>query len=79
VADERITVTVSDDHASRIHEVADGLRAAGMTVDQVLGAVGVITGSAPGGRRSALGAVPGVAAVEGETSFRIAPPEADVQ
>jgi hypothetical protein len=79
VADQPITVTVADDHASRIHDVADRLRAAGMRVDQVLGAAGVITGSVPGPRRPAIEALPGVAAVEDERSFQIAPPDADVQ
>ena len=79
MADQRVTVTVADDHVSLIHDLADRLRAAGMQVEQVLDAAGVITGSVPAARRSSIEALPGVAAVEDETSFQIAPPDADVQ
>ncbi len=77
--DQKITVTVSDDHVDDVDGVADRLRAAGMNVDQVLGAVGIITGSAPSKRRSALRRLTGVSAVEGEQTFQIAPPDAEVQ
>ncbi len=73
--DERITVSVSDDADA----VAAQLRAAGMNVDQVLGAAGVITGSIAVAKRSALAALPGVASVESERAFQIAPPDADIQ
>ncbi len=75
----RITVTIDDDHVSRANEVADQLRAAGMTVEQVLGTVGIITGSVESAQRASLEAVPGVAAVEEETTFQIAPPDAEIQ
>lgn len=75
----RITVTIDDDHVPRANEVADQLRAAGMTVEQVLGTVGIITGSVDAGQRASLEAVPGVAAVEEETTFQIAPPDAEIQ
>ncbi len=75
----RITVTVADDHLGRADEVADRLRAAGMAVEQVLGTVGIITGSVSAASPASLEAVAGVASVEPETSFRIPPPEADVQ
>ncbi len=75
----RVTVTIDDDHLSHADEVADQLRAAGMTVEQVLGTVGIITGSVDAGQRPSLEAVPGVAAVEEETTFQIAPPDAEIQ
>ncbi|MDQ4105125.1 MAG: ketohydroxyglutarate aldolase [Actinomycetota bacterium] len=77
--DEKITVTVGDDHVGDIAGVAEQLQAAGMNVDQVLDAVGIITGSVPSERRDALERLPGVAAVEGEHSFQIPPPDAEVQ
>ena len=77
--DSDVTVTVADDHVARTGAVADRLRAAGMTVDQVLVAVGIITGSVPAARRPEIEALPGVAAVEEETTFRLPPPDADVQ
>lgn len=76
---DRITVTVDDDHLASIDAIVDQLRAAGMQVDQVLRPVGVITGSVAGSKRASVDAVPGVAAVEDETSYQIAPPDAEVQ
>ncbi len=75
----RITVTIDDDHLARADQVADQLRAAGMTVEQVLGTVGIITGSVDPSQRASLEAVPGVAAVEDEMTFQIPPPDADIQ
>ena len=76
----RITVTVTEDQQPDIHELADRLRAAGMRVDQVLPAVGVITGSvSSSSQRSLIEQQTGVAAVEDETLFQIAPPDSDIQ
>jgi hypothetical protein len=77
--DERITVTVDDGHIAGLHEVAQQLTEAGMNVDQVLGTVGIITGSAPSNRCAALERVPGVTTVEKEHTFQLPPPDADVQ
>ncbi len=74
-----VVITVRDEHLTTLAQVADGLRAAGMRVDQVLGAAGVITGSVPPDRRAGVRRVPGVAAVEDDGTVRIAPPDADVQ
>jgi len=73
--DEKITVTVSGDADA----VAQELRAAGMSVDQVLGAAGVVTGSVAAGKRASLADLSGVASVEAEHAFQIAPPDAEVQ
>ena len=77
--DERITVTIADDQIADIDAAAQRLREAGMEIDQVLGSVGVITGSVPASARSRIEAVPGVAAVEDETSFQLPPPDSEVQ
>ncbi len=73
--DENITVAVSGDADA----VAEKLRAAGMHVDRVLGAAGIITGSVAAGMRTRLADVPGVASVEAEHTFQIAPPDAEIQ
>lgn len=78
-AEEAVTVTVAGDHIARLDSLAESLRAAGMTVDRVLDAVGVITGTLPAGRREAVEALPGVGAVETQTEYRLAPPDSDVQ
>lgn len=74
-----MTVTVDDDRLADIDSVADDLRAAGLTVDQVLGAVGIITGSAPADKRRSVERVAGVSAVEDENTFQLPPPDAEIQ
>ena len=73
----QLSVTVDDGHA--IEEVAAVLRARGMQVAQVLGGIGVITGSAPEDIRHTLAAVEGVASVDEQLTHRLPPPDADVQ
>ena len=77
--EQQISITVDDDHLQDVAGVAEALRASGMQVDQVLGAVGIISGSVPSGRRQAVQRVPGVASVEGPLSFQVAPPGSAIQ
>ena len=72
---ESIIVTVSGE----VEPVAERLRAAGMTVEQVLGAVGIITGSVDAERRASLASVPGVVAIELDRPIQLAPPDAEIQ
>jgi hypothetical protein len=74
-----VTVTVAGSHAGALEDVAEALRAAGLEVEQVLGALGVITGSAEESALASIEALPGVASVEEQTTFQLAPPDADVQ
>lgn len=74
-----ITVTVDDDHLDRIEDVADQLRASGVQVHQVLGSVGIITGEVTDAARPAITQVPGVASVEDQQTFQLAPPDSDIQ
>ncbi len=74
-----LTVTVADSHTGALPELAERLARAGMNVDQVLAAVGVITGSADDAQLADIGALDGVGAVEEQSSFQLAPPDADVQ
>jgi hypothetical protein len=85
--DERITVTIGDPATgpsgaggpAGLDAVVQRLREAGMKVEQVLETLGVVTGSAPASHRSRIEAVPGVVSVEPEGSFRLPPPDSDVQ
>lgn len=71
---EHVTVSVDDTHVELIDEVADRLRAAGMDVQYVLAAVGMITGSVGSmSQCAALGALDGVAAVEPQRVFKLPP------
>lgn len=67
---DRIVVTVSDDRLPEIQEVASALQAAGMTVENILSVVGIITGSVPRTARASLRSVAGVVAVETEGEAR---------
>jgi hypothetical protein len=75
----QVTVTVADSHAGDLAELVARLALAGLEVEQVLAAVGVITGSVEESQLAAIAALPGVAAVEEQTSFQLPPPDADVQ
>lgn len=74
-----VTVTVDEAHAGAIDEVAARLRDAGMDVDRVLGAIGVITGSVAASHLHRVAAVDGVASVEEQAGFKLPPPDAEVQ
>ena len=74
-----VTVIVAESHAGAIDELAARLRQAGMDVEQVLGALGVITGSIDDVQLAAIEALPGIAAVEPQASFQIPPPDAELQ
>ena len=75
--DEQITVTLAADADPEV--VAEQLRAAGMTVEQVLPAIGVITGTIAAETRAVLAEVPGVLAVEPEQTFQLPPPDSEIQ
>ena len=74
-----VTVTVADSHLAGIDDLVERLRRAGMQVDAVHAAIGIVTGSAPTAQLAAIRALPGVAAVEEQTTFRIASPDADAR
>jgi hypothetical protein len=74
-----VSVSVDNDYLDKIGEVAAELRSKGMQVEQVLGEIGVISGSVPDDRRQALETVSGVLAVEEAKRFQLPPPESDIQ
>jgi len=61
-----------------IHEVAGRLKAAGLTVDQVLTSTGIVTGSAHPDAASRLRKVQGVADVSPDHPVDIGPPGASI-
>lgn len=74
-----IIVTVTDDMLKDIHQVADQLVAKGMKVDRVMPVTGVIAGSCPSTKMSALEKVNGVMSVEEEAVAHLPPPNSPVQ
>src|SRR5207245_5013919 len=73
-AKKPVVITVSGDRA--IHDVANDLRAAGLHVDQVLEAIGSVTGSADPKHVERLRKVKGVADVSPDHPIDIGPPGA---
>jgi hypothetical protein len=73
-----VVVTLLDSHLPSIDAVAAKLRAKGMKVESVLGAIGLITGSLSKSL-STLEHVEGVSTVEEQPSIQIPPPESDIQ
>jgi hypothetical protein len=71
-------VTVTTDGRD-IDATVESLRAAGMTVTDVHREIGIVSGTVAPADRDSLRGVSGVAAVEADQSFEIAPPDSDVQ
>ncbi|MES2299089.1 MAG: hypothetical protein V4582_18735 [Pseudomonadota bacterium] len=67
-------VTAAPGHP--LAELARELARAGFVVEQVLGAIGCITGRADPALFGALGALPGVADIAPDSPVQLAPPDA---
>ena len=72
-------VTVQDAYLERVQEVAHDLEEAGLAIDRVLGSLGQVVGHAEDSGRARLAGVRGVASIEPERRFGIAPPESGLQ
>jgi hypothetical protein len=71
-----LVVTLSGERA--VHDVAKDLKAAGFAVDQVLDAIGVVTGSAEASGMAKLRKIRGVADVSADHKVDIGPPDSPV-
>ena len=74
-----VTISISDDQIDAIDHIAARLTSAGLRIDQTLGEIGAITGSARLADIGALHDVPGVQHLEMEQSVSIAPPDSELQ
>ena len=74
-----ITVTVDQQHAASLDQVAATLRASGMQVSQVLEAIGVITGSVPAGGETVLRNIRGVKSVDAAVNISLPSPDSPLQ
>lgn len=74
-----VKVLVTTSGAAPVADVAARLEAAGVHVDTVLEAVGVIVATVADGGVRALAEIEGVGAVERDRTIRLPPPDADVQ
>lgn len=74
-----VTVSVDEDHVGNLDEIAERLEALGLSVEELLGEIGVITGRIEESRAGDLEAVEGVAHVERSRGYQLPPPESDIQ
>ncbi len=74
-----LLVSVDDDHLDRFSEVVKGVEDVGMEVEQKMEDLGVLAGSIDPEKVEPLRRVEGVSHVEESRSFRIPPPDSDVQ
>ena len=75
----RLSLSISDSHMDRIDEVAAAATRAGMTVEQRLPDLGVLTGEIDRDKLVRLRQVDGISDVEEERTVRIPPPDSPVQ
>jgi predicted RNA-binding protein associated with RNAse of E/G family len=71
-----VVVTVSD---GRLQQATADLRDAGMDVDDIMDALGMVTGTVAEDAIPALEAVPGVIEVERQRTYQVPAPESDIQ
>ncbi len=74
-----LSVSVDDEHVHRFSEVLEGVKNAGMDVEQEMEGIGVMSGSIDSEKVDSLRKVEGVSHVEQSRRFQIAPPDSDVQ
>ncbi|MBD2598011.1 ketohydroxyglutarate aldolase [Nostoc spongiaeforme FACHB-130] len=74
-----LSIALDEKYRDQIHEVAQKLQTAGMNVEQILGNLGIITGSCDSEKLESLSQVEGVTHVEPSRKYKLAPPESDIQ
>ncbi len=74
-----IGVSIDDAHLPQIQQISEQLQASGMSVEETLSSIGVITGSIESEQVKNLYQIEGVQNVESQQSYQIAPPDSDVQ
>ena len=74
-----VTIAIADDYLSQVTEILSRLRAAGLEVQQVMGEIGVVTGTCDTAQMAGLSQVEGVESVEGDRPIRLAPPDSPIQ
>ncbi|GAB3483437.1 hypothetical protein FB471_0417 [Amycolatopsis cihanbeyliensis] len=72
--EHEVIVSVTEEGMARLDRVVADLRAAGLVVREVLGPLGMVTGSVRAGTAATLPDVPGVLDVEYARSYQL-PPE----
>lgn len=70
---------MEDEYAEALDDVVARLEGAGMEVEEVLPALGAVTGSADASQLTALANVKGVSDVEPARAVQLPPPESPIQ
>lgn len=76
---EQVSISVADAFLDRFADVVKRIEQAGLTVDQQLDTIGVITGSIDSDNIGKLDQVEGIAAVERSRGFQLPPPDRPIQ
>ncbi len=79
MSEVQISVSVDDAHLSQIEQISRQLESSGMNVEQTLSSLGIISGSIQSEKLNSLYQVEGIKNVEPEQSYRLAPPNSDIQ
>lgn len=75
----QVLISLDTDEPHAISDIAKRLSAAGLDVSAVHDAISVITGTVDEDAIGSLQQIPGVLDIERQRSYRIPPPESDVQ
>ena len=75
----KICVSIDDAHLPQIQQISEQLQSSGMSVEETLSSIGVITGSIESEQVNNLYQIEGVQNVESQQTYQIAPPDSDVQ
>lgn len=75
----KVNIAVSDDYYDRFPEVVAAAKDAGLEVEREMPVVGVVSGSIDHKKLPELNKLRGIASVEQDRAFQLAPPESEVQ
>lgn len=67
----QVSICIDDTHLSQVQQIAEQLKSSGMTVEQVLETIGIVTGSIESDRVNNLHKIEGVQNVELQEIYRI--------
>jgi len=74
-----VTISVDDDYLADFRGVAERLREAGLSIEDLLEELGVITGRIDESKAQELEGIEGVAHVERSRDYQLAPPDSEIQ
>jgi hypothetical protein len=75
----KISVSIHDENLSEIERISQNLQSHGVTIEQTLLSIGMITGSIEPHLVDNLYQIQGVKQVERQESYQLDPPDSDVQ